>query len=92
MAEQYGAKSPKVNIPDLDITDSLEPGNAALVRGNPTEEELGAVAATLAVLFEGGVAADRPRDIPERLSPWTRSQRYLQGGMRAGDPLFGRYR
>lgn len=83
---------PRVDIPDLDVTDSLEPGEAAIVRGNPTEEELGAVVATLAALFDGGVSADRPRDIPARLSPWARSQRYLQGGMHSGDPLFGRYR
>lgn len=92
MVNQPSGNQPKVNIPDLDVTDSLDPGHAALVRGNPTEEELGAVVATLAVLFEEGVSADRPRDIPESLSPWARSQRHLQGGMSYGDPLFGRYR
>ncbi|KAB1644755.1 acyl-CoA carboxylase subunit epsilon [Gulosibacter chungangensis] len=92
MAIEPRGGQPRINIPDLDITDSLEPGDAALVRGNPTEEELGAVAATLAVLFEEGVSADRPRDMREKLSPWARSQRFLQGGMRSGDPLFGRYR
>ncbi|MDJ1371331.1 acyl-CoA carboxylase subunit epsilon [Gulosibacter molinativorax] len=83
---------PRVSIPDLDVSDSLTPGDAALVRGNPTDEEIGAVAATLAALFEGGVSADRPRDRAPKLSPWARSQRYMQGGMMPGDPLFGRYR
>ncbi|SJM48023.1 acyl-CoA carboxylase subunit epsilon [Gulosibacter sp. 10] len=85
-------KQPRIAIPDLDLSDSLEPGEAALVRGNPSAEELAAVSATLAVLFAEGVAVDRPRDVPERLDPWERSQRFLQGGMSASDPLFGRFR
>lgn len=85
-------KQPKVSIPDLDLSDSLEPGEARIVCGNPTDEELAAVAATLGVLFASGVAADRPRDQVKRLSPWQQTQRPLRGGSTPNDPLFGRYR
>ncbi|RRJ86798.1 hypothetical protein EG850_07190 [Gulosibacter macacae] len=85
-------KQPRVAVPDLDITDSLEPGDARLLAGKPTEDELAAVTAVLAVLFEAGVGLDRPRDEVVRLSPWERSQRHLQGGGGAGDPFGGRFR
>lgn len=83
---------PKVRIPDLDLTDSLEPGDARLVRGNPTDDELAAVAATLGVLFESGVRADRPRDRVTSLSPWQQAQRPIRGGSTTNELLFGRFR
>ena len=82
----------QVKIPDLDLSDSLEPGEARLLNGNPTEDELAAVAATLAALFADGVKVDRPRDSVVRLSPWQQSQRGLRGGGGTGDPFGGRYR
>ena len=83
-------QQPRIQIPDLDLSDSLEPGEARLLNGNPSDEELAAVAATLAALFADGVAVDRPRDVVVRLSPWQLSQRGLRGG--SGDPFGSRYR
>lgn len=85
-------QQPKVEIPDLDLSDSLSPGDARLVNGCPTDDELAAVSATLAVLFADGVKIDRPRDAVVKLSPWELSQRALQGGGGTGDPFGGRYR
>lgn len=85
-------KQPRVRIPDLDLTDSLEPGDARIVSGSPSDDEIAAIAATLGLLFEGGVAADKPRDRIARLSPWQQTQRPLRGGSAPNDPLFGRYR
>lgn len=82
---------PRVQIPDLDLSDSLEPGEARLLNGNPTDEELAAVVATLAALFADGVALDRPRDTVVRHSPWQLAQRTLRGGGGTGDPFGGRY-
>ncbi|WP_311478101.1 acyl-CoA carboxylase epsilon subunit [uncultured Gulosibacter sp.] len=86
------AKLPKIAIPDLDLSDSLSPGEARLLRGNPTDDELAAVAATLAVLFADGVQVDRPRDAVVKLTPWQLSQRALRGGGGSGDPFGGRYK
>lgn len=85
-------KRPNVAIPDLDLSDSLSPGEAQLLRGNPTDDELAAVAATLAVLFADGVQIDRPRDAVVKLTPWELSRRALRGGGGSGDPFGGRYK
>lgn len=83
---------PSIRIPDMDGSDSLQPGTARLVRGNPTDEELAAIAGTLAVLFEAGVQVDRPRDRASDLTPWQRTQRALRGGPSADNLLLHRYR
>lgn len=83
---------PKIRIPDLDLSDSLEPGDGHIVSGNPSTDEIAAIAATLGMLFNEGVAVDRPRDRVKRLSPWQTTQRPLRGGSSPNDPLFGRFR
>lgn len=83
---------PRVSVPDLDLTDSLTPGDARLLAGSPTDDEFAAVTAVLAVLFEEGVSLDRPRDAVVHLSPWERSQRHLQGGGGVDDAWGGRYK
>ncbi|WP_282851814.1 acyl-CoA carboxylase subunit epsilon [Gulosibacter sediminis] len=86
------SKQPKVRIPDIDLTDSLTPGDARLLRGNPTEDELAAIAGTLGVMFAAGVSVDRPRDRPARLTPWERTQRATRGGVTPHQILTDRYR
>ncbi|MFD2757913.1 acyl-CoA carboxylase subunit epsilon [Gulosibacter faecalis] len=86
------SRQPKVSIPDIRLTDSLTPGDARLLRGNPTAEELAAIAGTLAVMFDEGTQVDRPRDRRERLTPWQRTQRSTRGGINAHQFLFDRYR
>lgn len=85
-------KQPKVRIPDIDLTDNLTPGDARLLRGNPTEDELAAIAGTLGVMFAEGVAVDRPRDRQPRLTPWAQTQRSTRGGATAHQMLNERYR
>lgn len=69
----------------------FDPDVARVVRGNPSDDELAAVVAVLASVFEAGSQADRPRDLALRRSGWERSQRTLRGA--TGDPFgtpFGR--
>lgn len=72
--------------------EDFDPTVARVVRGNPTDDELGGVVAVLAAVFDAGSHADRPRDLPPRRSGWARSQRNMRGRS-ALDPFndtFGR--
>ncbi|KAB1648450.1 acyl-CoA carboxylase epsilon subunit [Pseudoclavibacter endophyticus] len=74
------------------LPDEFDPTVARVVAGNPTDEELGAVVAVLAAVFDAGRQADRPRDIPARRSGWERSRRAMRGAP-GNDPFadtFGR--
>ena len=71
--------------------DDFDPTVARVVRGNPTDEELAAVMAVIAAVFDAGSTADRPRDLARRRTGWQRTQRALRGdspgdqfGMRFG--------
>lgn len=62
-----------------------------IVRGNPDPEEIAAITAVFAVLYEEGTRVDRPRDLPSPRTPWIRAQRPMRGGGSASDPFGGRY-
>lgn len=71
-----------VYFPDADATeaDDRDPDILRVVGGNPTEEEIAAVAAVMAAVFDAGIHADRPRDLPRYRSKWELSQRVMRGG------------
>lgn len=49
------------------------------VHGNPSDEELAAVAAVLDMLADELAAQDTPRDLPVEQSRWAKSQRAMRG-------------
>lgn|GEM_PF-3562264 len=53
--------------------------DVAVMRGNPSDEELAAVSAVLAALVEASAHVDRPRDIVPTHTRWNRTQRPLRG-------------
>lgn len=84
-----GSNRYRVRVPGL--ADTIVPGQARLISGEPTPEEAAAMTAVMAMLFAEGAVVDRPRDSVPRLSPWQRTQRHLQGGTSAGDPIWGSF-
>lgn len=67
--------------------DDFDPASARVVRGNPSDEELAAVVAVIAAVFDAGSTADRPLDRPSHRSAWERSQRTMRGAW--SDTSFG---
>ena len=63
-----------------------------LVRGNPSDEELAAISTVFDVLAVEGARRTGPSGRRRRRSAWEQAQHaFAQGGLRADDPLTGRF-